>query len=200
MTTVVNIRTDECDVYIGRVGCGQDGYWGNPFSIGKDGDRSRVLALYLAYFNNRIIDDPEFFRRLQGLIGKRLGCFCVPERCHGHIMADYLNIESKVKPRVDKLISAGFSTFSSCDGGEGHAFGMRTIRLRANRPTVDYQYGSYVKEHDRKAIFVLFELLLDFVEKQGWTYCTPKICWPYNVVRLSPEKRIPSPFFELEWN
>lgn len=31
-TTVVNVRTETCDVYIGR-----PSKWGNPFLIGQDG-------------------------------------------------------------------------------------------------------------------------------------------------------------------
>lgn len=36
-TTVVNIKTDSYDVYIGRAGHGHSGYFGNPFNIGFDG-------------------------------------------------------------------------------------------------------------------------------------------------------------------
>ncbi|GHV10010.1 hypothetical protein FACS1894162_2160 [Bacteroidia bacterium] len=34
MTKVVNIKNSRCDVYIGRAGRGQDGYFGNPFRLG----------------------------------------------------------------------------------------------------------------------------------------------------------------------
>lgn len=47
-TTVVNIRTHEYDAYIGREGHGHDGYFGNPFSVMRDGGQefaSRVEEL-----------------------------------------------------------------------------------------------------------------------------------------------------------
>ena len=53
MTTVVNIRTHEYDVYIGRAGHGRSGYFGNPFSVSRDGGRERVIALYREYLLKR---------------------------------------------------------------------------------------------------------------------------------------------------
>lgn len=199
-TTVVNIRTHKYDVYIGRGGRGHDGYWGNPFSVGKDGDRRRVLKLYQEYFNNRIIDDPKFFEKLQGLIGKKLACFCSPHRCHGDIMAYYLNIEPGIKPWVDELIRAGFSTFSSCEGGENHPCTTRTIRMYPDRPVTEGLVCCPRMDSDgRKKIFERFELLCDFVEKQDWTFCVPKILWPYYVEDADMNLE-PHPHFELEWN
>jgi hypothetical protein len=41
MTTVANKYYQNYDVYIGR-----GSKWGNPFVIGKDGDRDEVIAKY----------------------------------------------------------------------------------------------------------------------------------------------------------
>jgi hypothetical protein len=97
---VVNLRFNPFDQYIGRPGKGQDGYFGNPFVIGKDGDRDTVIALYREYFYLRIKVDPEFKRRVEELRGKVLGCFCAgkggltaldkPFTCHGQIILEYL--------------------------------------------------------------------------------------------------------------
>ena len=87
-TTVVNIRKEPYDVYIGRAGKGQDGYFGNPFT---GHDRIRVIKEYETYFYNRIKNDEEFKQRILELKGKRLGCFCKPLPCHGDIIAEYLN-------------------------------------------------------------------------------------------------------------
>lgn len=57
-------------VYIGR-----GSPWGNPFVIGKDGDREEVCDL----FTQKILP----FLDLTPLIGKNLVCFCAPKRCHG---------------------------------------------------------------------------------------------------------------------
>ena len=43
-TRVVNIRKEAYDVYIGRAGKGQDGYFGNPFRLKQDMDRGGTLA------------------------------------------------------------------------------------------------------------------------------------------------------------
>lgn len=92
LTTVVNIKqTQEYDAYIGRAGHGQDGYFGNPFRLGKDETRGATLERYKEYFYNRIANDPAFKARIQFLKGRRLGCFCKPHACHGDIIAEYLN-------------------------------------------------------------------------------------------------------------
>jgi len=95
-TTVVNIRRQEYDEYIGRAGNGHDGYFGNPFSVAQDGGRKKVIELYRKYFLNRLKIDPEFTRRTKELKGKRLGCFCKPEACHGDVIAEYLEKTMKV--------------------------------------------------------------------------------------------------------
>lgn len=91
MTSVVNLLRDKYDVYIGRAGHGQDGYFGNPFVLKPGEPRGATLAKYKDYFLQRIETDPEFKRRVLELQGKRLGCFCKPQSCHGDIIAHYLN-------------------------------------------------------------------------------------------------------------
>jgi hypothetical protein len=92
MTSVVNIKTGaRCDVYIGRSKRPMDGFFGNPFEIGKDGDRETVLKRFKHYFEERLKFDREFKSRVLALRGKILGCFCLPEKCHGEIIAEYLD-------------------------------------------------------------------------------------------------------------
>ena len=65
-------------VYIGR-----GTPWGNPFVIGKDGDRDDVCDKYEQMVEN----DPQLKEKIKSeLAGKDLICFCSPARCHG----DYL--------------------------------------------------------------------------------------------------------------
>lgn len=81
-TTVANIRNgEEFDIYIGR---GGDSIWGNPFKIGRDGDRKEVIAKYRAYVLRR----PDLMAKLPELKGKRLGCWCSPKPCHGDVLAE----------------------------------------------------------------------------------------------------------------
>lgn len=95
-TTVVNIRQNEYDVYIGREGHGQSGIFGNPFSAMRDGGRERAIELYREYFLRRLRVDQEFAVRVEMLRGKRLGCFCKPKACHGDVIAEYVDNRMKV--------------------------------------------------------------------------------------------------------
>lgn len=81
------------DVYIGRSGQGKDGPFGNPFVLrGKaHEDRAACLALFVSYFLNRVQIDQDFRRAVLALRGKRLGCFCDPSTCHGHVMAAWID-------------------------------------------------------------------------------------------------------------
>ena len=75
-------------VYIGRdyAEFGDEG-WGNPFHIGKDGDRAEVLAKYRAW----ILENEYLLKRLPMLKGKVLGCWCKPDTCHGDVLAELVN-------------------------------------------------------------------------------------------------------------
>jgi hypothetical protein len=95
-TVVVNIHKEAFDVYIGRVGRGQDGYFGNPFRIGDGISREEAVKRFQRYFVERTEKEPEFERRILALKGKRLGCFCKPKACHGDVIVDWLN---KMEPK-----------------------------------------------------------------------------------------------------
>lgn len=83
-TTVVNCRTDDYDVYIGR-----GSKWGNPFVMrGKsEAERNRVCDAYEVWFMNQ----PSLVNDLHELRGKILGCYCKPKRCHGDFLAREAN-------------------------------------------------------------------------------------------------------------
>ncbi len=98
-TKIVNIfHNPNYEVYIGRAGRGLDGTFGNPFRIGRDGDRETVLRRFSVYFLERVERNSQF-RDLRGpLKGKSLGCFCKPKDgfrgrllCHGQIIAAWLD-------------------------------------------------------------------------------------------------------------
>lgn len=89
---VVNLRkTSEYDVYVGRAGHGQDGYFGSPFLLEPCEERGSTLLRYKKYFDERIKNDEEFKRRIMKLAGKRIACFCKPNACHADIIAQYVN-------------------------------------------------------------------------------------------------------------
>ena len=81
MTCVVNKYKEDYDVYIGR-----GSKWGNPFVIGRDGDRYEVVEKYKQYLKKQIKNGEVTKTDLQSLAGKRLGCFCKPKKCHGDVL------------------------------------------------------------------------------------------------------------------
>lgn len=82
---VVHCKRDLYDVYIGR-----PGPWGNPFAIGRDGDRAQVIDKYRRW----LTDQPELVAKARSeLRGKTLGCWCAPMACHGDVLTEVANAE-----------------------------------------------------------------------------------------------------------
>lgn len=74
-------------VYIGR-----PGKWGNPFIIGRDGTRSEIIRKYTAW----LCDNPALAREASVVLrGKDLVCWCYPLPCHGNILLEIANSETK---------------------------------------------------------------------------------------------------------
>ncbi len=72
--------------YIGR-----GSYWGNPHSMYEEGDsREEVIRKYKYDFDYEKFINKEK-SEVYKLAGKRLGCFCKPQSCHGDVLADFLN-------------------------------------------------------------------------------------------------------------
>ena len=96
ITTVVNLYKEPYDIYIGRPGKGKDGYFGNSHPIGfckvcnKLHTRKESVEAFKIDFLKRIETDGVFRERLKELKGKRLGCFCKPQACHGNVFVEYL--------------------------------------------------------------------------------------------------------------
>lgn len=83
---VLNKYKDEIPadaIYIGR-----PSYWGNPYSIGRDGNREEVIEKYRAYLKTR--PDITLKAKLE-LRGHDLVCFCAPAACHGDVLVEIAN-------------------------------------------------------------------------------------------------------------
>ena len=87
---VVNRRTEKETIYIGR-----SSPLGNPYIIGKDGDRDTVIAKYRDYLvqqiskgNKEIINS---LRLIKQDPNARLGCYCKPLACHGDVILSLLD-------------------------------------------------------------------------------------------------------------
>lgn len=116
-TTVVNLRREPYDVYIGRTQHAKGtagasnipdpparGWAGNPYAVDwalvrtMPPDDAReylagLIAAYRTYFNMRIERDPPFRAAVLALRGKRLGCFCKPGVCHGDVIAEWVDAQ-----------------------------------------------------------------------------------------------------------
>lgn len=81
---VVNLRASSFDVRIDR-----QTPWGNPFVIGRDGDRAEVIEKYRSWVQNSDSQAASWIRQhAHELAGKRLGCWCAPKPCHGDVLAE----------------------------------------------------------------------------------------------------------------
>lgn len=89
MITIVNRKIYRGEsVYIGR-----PSVLGNPFRIGKDGDRATVIVTYRRWLWEEIQRGAgPVFEEIQRLaeLAKTddliLGCWCTPQPCHGDIL------------------------------------------------------------------------------------------------------------------
>jgi hypothetical protein len=64
--------------------------YGNPFVIGRDGDRATVIAKHEAWW---FADEQAALRaRAQReLRGRDLACWCAPEACHADLLLRFCN-------------------------------------------------------------------------------------------------------------
>lgn len=92
-------------VYIGR-----PSKWGNPFIIGKDGDRVEVYNKYLNWLSNN--EELKRQARLE-LRGKDLVCYCAPLKCHGDAL---LVISNEICKTEDNKLNTSDSIKPSEDG------------------------------------------------------------------------------------
>lgn len=86
-TTVVHIK-NSFDIYIGRPNKKYpNSIWGNPFIIGRDGDRKEVISKYEEW----IVHQDHLIKNLHLLKNKILGCYCKPLECHGDVLCQLSN-------------------------------------------------------------------------------------------------------------
>ncbi len=109
VTTVVNLSNDEYDEYIGRgrkqythmmtegIKPGEEGWMGNPHPIGlcercsEHHTRDECIVAFKKDFGSKIKSDSLFQNQVIALRGKRLGCYCKPEACHGDVIKAWLD-------------------------------------------------------------------------------------------------------------
>jgi hypothetical protein len=92
MIKIVNKRNYKgSGIYIGRPSA-----LGNPFVIGRDGDREGVIRKYRDFLKIAIHNDERIkaeFQRLEELNKKgdvTLICWCAPSKCHGDVIKELI--------------------------------------------------------------------------------------------------------------
>lgn len=84
-TRVVNVKTEEFDVYIGR-----GSPLGNPFSA-KTVGKFKAIELYHEKYLPALLKSGKLSEGyLKSLKGKRLGCHCKPNPCHGDKLVEII--------------------------------------------------------------------------------------------------------------
>ncbi|WYV99203.1 hypothetical protein KoPa4_00035 [Pseudomonas phage vB_PpuM-KoPa-4] len=88
MCSVVNRRTHDFDIYIGR-----GSFWGNEFSHKKGtqakylvATREEAVECYRQQLWQKIKDGVVTIEMLLELDGNLLGCYCSPLPCHGDVL------------------------------------------------------------------------------------------------------------------
>jgi len=64
----------------------KDSKFCNPFKVGRDGTLEEVVVKFENHIRKQIADGEIQVAELVGLKGKRLGCWCKPNLCHGDIL------------------------------------------------------------------------------------------------------------------
>jgi len=86
-TVVVNVRYSPYSVYIGR-----PSKWGNPFTHTRRPLKHAPFVVEsreeaIEKYEEWLKEQPELMAALPELKGQTLGCWCVPESCHGDVLA-----------------------------------------------------------------------------------------------------------------
>lgn len=96
-TRVVNVKVEQHDVMVDR-----SSPFGNPHPIGWCGicrrshNRRESIEIYRYHFKQSI--DRKFKLQLEELRGKRLGCHCKPQPCHGDVIVEWLERTGEYAP------------------------------------------------------------------------------------------------------
>ena len=87
----INKARNNFTTYIGRAWAGLvESIFHNPFRIGRDGTRAEVIVKFAEYW---YAPEQEALRKTALIMIQDddiLGCYCAPLRCHGDIIAGYL--------------------------------------------------------------------------------------------------------------
>ena len=83
---VMNRHTDREFIEEDAVSITRPGPWGNPFVIGRDGDREAVISRYRSWLWERIRSGSIRLEDIAAFHGRQLICVCKPLPCHGDVL------------------------------------------------------------------------------------------------------------------
>lgn len=141
---VVNVHHETpYDVYIGRSRSGEPpNVWANPYALDERG-REVCILRYLEH-----VQRTKLYQRAHELKGLRLGCFCSPLACHGHILAELAlephakaaeqALQRLIRARVEAWVSKPLVTAVS---------GSRRLTSRIDAKSTIKQLESYEQDY-----------------------------------------------------
>lgn len=93
---VVHLKRHSYDVRIDRATA-----WGNPYVIGRDGDRDEVIAKFRQWVTASDDLTATWIREnVHELHGKTLGCWCGPlNACHGQVLLELAEVAVSTRLR-----------------------------------------------------------------------------------------------------
>jgi hypothetical protein len=104
MPIILNLRHDR--LLPEAVVVDRTSIFGNPFRIGRDGDRAEVIRKYRAY----LLSQPEMVAQVRRLLkGKDLACWCHPLACHAEVLMEVANKEDTMSER--RVLVCGQRTY-----------------------------------------------------------------------------------------
>jgi hypothetical protein len=74
--------------------------WGNPFEMPDDGERAEVIGKFSKFYLPHKLG---LLNRMPTLRGKVLGCWCHPQECHGHLIAEIVNRQADGEGTAEQL-------------------------------------------------------------------------------------------------
>lgn len=153
-------------MYIGR-----PSGWGNPFVIGRDGDREQVCRKYDYYLRDCLGDGTLLMQDLAQLHGKDLVCHCAPMQCHGE------NLERAALWAHERLKRIRYhSDIFTCDADyivnpvntEGHSGKGLALAFRHKFPDNYAAYRAKCRSGFSTGQIFIHNSIINFPTKELW--------------------------------
>jgi hypothetical protein len=171
MTTVIHCKGNRTShgnvVYIGR-----PSMWGNPFVIGRDGDRRAVIAKYENWLLGRLAlpgkRPPSLAEIRRELQGKKLACWCAPESCHGDVLARLADESDEDGEHEPQPVDAGPSRSTGAAPTVDSLYDARTPPATCHLPAAAPALLIVASRDSTPAALDLARALVAEAGRRGW--------------------------------